>query len=134
MLQEIQHLAAGGRDFGFETTLSGRTHLALVRELEQRGYAAHLFFLWHPSAELALARIRGRVLEGGHDIPSPVVRRRFERSMSNFFHHRSAVQSWILFDNSGQTPKVIAEMRGRKLSIIQKDRYARMEARSGNGQ
>src|SRR5690242_8742439 len=61
MLEEIQRLADSGRDFGFETTLSGRTYMSLLGELAQRGYATHLFFLWLPSTRFALSRIRNRV-------------------------------------------------------------------------
>ena len=47
----------------------------------------HFFFLWVPSVDLALSRVRGRVLEGGHDVPEAAVRRRFGRSIRNFFVH-----------------------------------------------
>lgn len=133
MLEEIQRLAASGRDFGFESTLSGRTYMPLLRELTQRGYAAHLFFLWLPTTNLALSRIRNRVRKGGHDVPARVVRRRFERSMHNFFvHYRAIAHSWILFDNSGAAPSFIAEMRDGKLSIMKRELYASLAARYGN--
>src|SRR5499433_3158748 len=61
MLEEIGLSVQRGIDFGFETTLSGRGHLNLVRRLKKRGYAIHFFYLWIPSVELALSRIRERV-------------------------------------------------------------------------
>jgi predicted ABC-type ATPase len=54
-----------------------------------------------PSPELALARVAERVAQGGHDVPSEVVRRRFVAGLRNFFslcEHR--VDSWQVFDNS----------------------------------
>ncbi len=42
------------------------------------------FFLWLSSVDLALSRIKGRVSEGGHDVPEADVRRRFDRSIKNF--------------------------------------------------
>jgi len=65
MLQEIGIQANLGVDFGFETTLSGKGHLRVVRGLKRRGYDVHIFYLWVPSAELTLARIKERVLRGG---------------------------------------------------------------------
>lgn len=65
-------------------TLSGRTHLTLVRRLKERGYGIRIFFLWVTSLETTLSRISDRVRRGGHDVPEPVVRRRFERSIRNF--------------------------------------------------
>jgi len=135
MLEEIQRLADSGRDFGFETTLSGRTYISLLGELAQRGYAMHLFFLWLPSTRFALSRIRNRVRKGGHDVPVQIVRRRFERSIHNFFvQYRAIVHSWILFDNSGTVPNVIAAMRDGEISIMQGELYAELAARYDNGQ
>ncbi len=124
MLSEIELRARRGEDFGFETTLSGRTQLNVIRDLKQSGYAVHLFFLWVPTVRLAMSRIKGRVLTGGHDVPEPTVRRRFERSISNFFHpYRDLPDSWILFDNSGDRPDIIALEKDGKLPIIQSEQY-----------
>jgi predicted ABC-type ATPase len=56
----------------------------LIGRLKKQGYAVHFFFLWLSSVDLALSRIRGRVSEGGHDVPEVDVRRRFDRSIKNF--------------------------------------------------
>jgi len=109
MLERIHSLADRGLDFGFETTLSGRTYIRLFQDLKRRGYQIHLFFLWLNSLRLALERIEIRVEQGGHDIPEMVVRRRFDRSLSNFFEfYRPLADSWTIFDNSGEMPKVVA--------------------------
>ena len=64
MLQEIELSMRRGVDFGFETTLAGRSYLGVIRRLKESGYAVHFFYLWVASVELALARIRERVLRG----------------------------------------------------------------------
>ena len=61
-------------DFAFESTLSGKTYINFFKELKKKGYNLHLFFLWIPSPELALSRIKDRVAEGGHDVPQQDVR------------------------------------------------------------
>jgi predicted ABC-type ATPase len=105
MLEEINLYVRRGADFGFETTLSGRSYLGLIRRFKKRGYRVHFFFLMVPTVDLALTRVWGRVSEGGHDVPESVVRRRFGRSMHNFFaYYRQLGDSWIVFDNSGATP------------------------------
>jgi len=43
-----------------------------------------LWFLALARVEVALARVAQRVLQGGHDIPEEVVRRRFSAGRSNF--------------------------------------------------
>ena len=77
------------------------------------------------TADLALSRVRRRVLEGGHDVPEAVVRRRFTRSVHNFSHYyRQLADSWILFDNSGTTPTVVAFEKVGKLGIIYPELYS----------
>jgi len=114
MLEETKLAAKRRESFGFETTLAGRGHLSLVSRVKKAGYEVHFFFLWIPAVELALTRVKTRVMEGGHDVPETAVRRRFDRSIRNFFLlYRSLGDSWTLLDNSGATPIVIAfEKRG----------------------
>ncbi len=118
MLEEIDLYAKRGENFGFETTLSGRSYLSLIRRLKRRGYDVHFFYLWVPSVELALSRIRGRVLLGGHDVPAIDVRRRFDRSIRNFLlHYRPLADSWTLFDNTTAMPRVIASEEHDQLQV-----------------
>jgi len=132
MLGEIDLFAKRGADFGFETTLSGRSHLHSIRQLKNKGYAAHFFFLWVPSVDLALSRVRARVSEGGHNVPEAVVRRRFSRSIRNFFiHYRRLADSWSLFDNSGATPIVIAFEKQGEAHIMEREIYNELVARYG---
>jgi predicted ABC-type ATPase len=124
MLEEIEFHASRGEDFGFETTLSGKGHIKVVRGLKKRGYEVHIFYLWVPSAELALSRVRGRVLRGGHNIPEAVVRRRFERSIRNFLgQYRPLADSWTLYDNTAETPVIIASEEHGHLHLVETKRY-----------
>ena len=52
MLEEIRSFAKRRVSFAFETTLSGRSHLTLLRKLKAEGYDIHFFFLWLKSADL----------------------------------------------------------------------------------
>lgn len=132
MLEEIETQAARGVDFGFETTLSGKGHLHVVRGLKKRGYEVHIFYLWVPSAELTLARIRERVLRGGHDVAEAVVRRRFERSIGHFLGpYGRLADRWILFDNSGVAPTEVATSRHGKLRIVDERLYNELIANHG---
>ena len=134
MLNEIGLLARRGVDFGFETTLSGRSYLNLIRDLKGRNYAVHIYFLWVPTVDLALSRVRSRVLNGGHDVPSAVVRRRFARSARNFFlHYRRLADSWLLFDNSGSAPSLIASNESGNFRIMQEDLYNELISRHTEG-
>jgi len=124
VLEEISDLAGKGLDFGFETTLSGKFYVNRLRDLKQNGYSLHLFFLWVPTPELAIARIKDRVAEGGHHVASEDVKRRFFRGIYNLFNfYRPLLDSWILLNNSSVTPSLIAKEKGRQLTIVDDDLY-----------
>jgi len=124
VLEQLRYYANRNMDFAFETTLSGKTYINFIKELRGKGYNFHIFFLWIPSAELALSRIKDRVSDGGHDVPPKDVRRRFGRSIYNFFKfYKPFLHSWILFNNSGSKPKLIAEEKEGKFSIADKDLF-----------
>lgn len=132
MLEEIDLYANRSESFGFETTLSGRGYLNLIRYLRRHEYAVHFFFLWIPNVSLALNRVRARVMEGGHHVPDAVVRRRFDRSIRNFLlRYRALGDSWVLFDNSGVPPAVIAFEKMGNLRIINGDLYDMLTTRYG---
>jgi len=125
MLEQIHSLAERGLDFGFETTLSGKTYVKLLRDMKKRGYLIHILFLWITNVELALERIELRVRNGGHHIPETIVRRRFSRSLSNFFRfYQPLADSWAIFDNSGDVPKMIAFEESGRLEILDQDVFA----------
>jgi len=71
MLNEIRFFAQRRATFAFETTLSGRSYLRLIRQLKKQGYDVHFFFLWVKSVDVALSRVKERVLKGGTMCPKP---------------------------------------------------------------
>ena len=124
VLEQIHSLAGKNVDFAFETTLSGKAYLVFLKALKEKGYTISLFFLWIPNAELALVRIKDRVAEGGHDIPAVDVRRRFNRSIFNFFtYYRPLLDTWLLFNNADIIPRLIAQEKNGKPEIIDKNLF-----------
>jgi predicted ABC-type ATPase len=132
MLEELAFHAGRGRDFGLETTLAGKGYLRVLRGLKERGYQIHIFYLWVPGAELALSRIRERVLRGGHHVAEETVRRRYKRSIRNFLiRYRVLADGWILYDNGAPTPVTIASEEEGKALIVDRKRYSEVAARYG---
>ena len=110
VLKQIDEYSKQKASFAFETTLSGKTYATHIQKLKASGFKIHLFFLWVPSPDLSISRIKERVLEGGHHVPTADVKRRFKRSISNFFElYKPLLDSWMMFDNSQTTPLLIAE-------------------------
>ncbi len=110
MLARMKTLAQARQDFAFETTLAGRGFAPWLTSLRASGYRVHLAFLSLPHPDLAVARVAERVRRGGHDVPEPVVRRRFAAGLRNFFiMYRGVADTWQMFDNSAASdPRLIA--------------------------
>ena len=69
--------------------------------------------------DLALKRIADRVKNGGHNLPENVVRRRFKKGLQNLFRiYRPLLDTWVLLDNSTDTPNLIALEELSKLTIL----------------
>ncbi|MCX5698265.1 MAG: zeta toxin family protein [Candidatus Omnitrophica bacterium] len=119
VLKQIHEFAERKLDFAFETTLSGTSYARLLQELKSQGYLMHLIFLWIPSPDLAIQRIKERVREGGHNVPADDVKRRFSRGISNFFKiYEPIVDSWMMFDNSKEKPILIAKRKNGSTQVI----------------
>lgn len=67
------------------------------------GCIVKLFFLKLASPELVIARVRQRVREGGHNIPEPVIRRRFASGLGTFENLcKPLVDEWALYETIPQ--------------------------------
>lgn len=62
---------------------------------------------------MAIARVQHRVRMGGHNIPEPVIRRRYEQGWSNFQDiYKPPVDSWQVYD-AMKTPPVLIDEGGQ---------------------
>lgn len=109
MLEEIGQRVAQCRSFAFETTLSGRSYAVKIKHWQDLGYHVKLIFLSLSDADMAVARVAGRVIQGGHDIPEQVIRRRFRAGLKNLDElYKPVVDAWMFYDNSEGKLKILA--------------------------
>ena len=124
MLERIHYLRRSGNDFAFETTLSTRSYKGFITEAQKEGYEVTLIFFYLNSVKLAIKRVKTRVIEGGHNIPENVIRRRYEKGLENFFViFKSVVNSWILVDNSERNLQIIAERKNSYQKITNQETW-----------
>ena len=124
VLSQIHEYIRMNVDFAFESTLAGKLYINLFKKLKTRGYRIHLFFLWVPDAKLAIARIEDRVSDGGHDVPVQDIKRRFKRSTYNFFKlYQPLADSWMLFNNAGSIPALIAKGKNNHIYVINQELF-----------
>ena len=82
----------------------------MSHKIKRLEYRVTMFYLWIPTAAFAIERIKGRVSEGGHNVPNAIVRRRFKKSLKNLFHvYLPHLDHLTIFDNTTAKPRAIFE-------------------------
>ncbi|QDS90076.1 Zeta toxin [Rosistilla ulvae] len=128
MLNRIETLIRTRTSFGFETTLAGRGHANRLRTMKKLGYRVSLFFIWLPSVELAVARVATRVREGGHNIPEPHIRRRYQLGINNFASlYKPVLDEWIIYDGSSRPGEIIVGEQDNVRRVYDDARFAELK-------
>lgn len=119
MLERINLLLEQKKDFAFESTLASRSFVSFLKRCKIKGYSVNMLFLWIHSVDLAIERVRDRVKRSGHNIPENVIIRRYHRGLSNFIKlYVPLADNWILYDNSKERPKEIAQGHLEKKIVV----------------
>lgn len=119
MLERVDNLINSNSNFAFETTLSTKSYKHRILQAKEKGYTIKLLFFWLPSVEMAVDRVAMRVSEGGHNIPSEIIARRYVRGIENLFKiYIPLCDHWAIFDNSDETPDMIAEGIKEEITVV----------------
>jgi predicted ABC-type ATPase len=131
VLERLAELTSQRVDFGFETTLSGRTYLKMLRDMRSAGYRVSLFFLWLPNADMAVARVANRVVRGGHHVPPIDVRRRYSAGLRNLFQlYRPVLDDWWLYDASRLPPRLVVSQKRGVLTLNNRRLYRQIQSQA----
>ena len=88
--------------------MSGTGYLGRLRRWKAAGYRVEIVYLRVTSPQLSIRRIAARVRQGGHDVPTRDVLRRFDRSWMNFETiYLPLADAWAVYDNSGAEPRLV---------------------------
>jgi len=111
---------ASKASFAIESTLSGKTYLALIREAKALGYRFLLHYIVIGSGAQAVGRVALRVRLGGHHVPEEDVLRRFDRSRRHFIEdYLPLADEWGLWDNHSPPAVKIADSKTHTLDQLQ---------------
>lgn len=123
MLTKIDRLIDEQKDFAFETTLSTRSFTKTIQKAREKNYSITLIFFWLDSVMLAIERVHTRVIEGGHNIPKNVIRRRYYSGIKNLFNlYLPICDYWMIFNNSSPSTEIIAEGNQTKIIDVHNNR------------
>ena len=117
-LEKIQRLIQAENNLIIEVTLAGRGFQRIAHQLKRVGYTVTIVFIFLKSPEVCIARVRNRVMAGGHYVPAEDIVRRFYRSKRNFWLiYKNLVDKWNLFYNSGDSLEEVASGQGDEVSL-----------------
>lgn len=83
LLQRLAEVERNKASFAIETNLANRTLATRIPRWQKIGFRVRLFYVWIPSADMAVARVAQRVRAGGHDIPEATIWRVYDNSEDN---------------------------------------------------
>ena len=110
LLEEARRLIGRADSFAIESTLSGKTYLALLRHAKTQGYRIVLHYIRIGSATQAVGRVALRVKHGGHHVPEDDIRRRYDRSRTHFREdYLPLADAWGLWENQSPPAVQIAD-------------------------
>ena len=110
MLHRIDELFQAQQNFAFETTLATKSYKSKILYAQKNNYNVVLLFFWLQKVDLAIERVKTRVKEGGHNIETPVIKRRYINGIRNLFDiYLPIVDEAMIFDNSEGKHDLIAE-------------------------
>lgn len=128
LIRETRQLLEREESFSFESTLSGKNWLHLIKLAKSNNYRVVIYFIYLKNVEMNLKRIKKRVELGGHDIPREAVKRRVPRSFQNFWDlYRPLCDQWFIFDNSVDRPKVVmSSAKFNKMKNSEKENFEKL--------
>ncbi len=122
----LENAISSGENILIESTLSGKSLYSLVKRYkEENGYSLILIFVYLANYEICAERVATRVFTGGHDVPLHDIKRRFPRSLQNFWYvYRKVSDSWHLFFNSDDSFEEVAKYVDRVESVLDEELFS----------
>jgi predicted ABC-type ATPase len=129
MLNRINELLELNENFAFETTLATKSYKSKVEYAQEKKYTVTLLFFWLQNVDLAIERVKTRVLEGGHNIETDIIHRRYKKGIKNLFEiYLPIVDEVMIFDNSAGKPELIAEkIVESDINILNTDKFNKLK-------
>ena len=101
-IRSVDQAISSGQSCVVESTLAGLTIRNSINKAAETGFESTIVFVFVDSAEVCMARVAERVRKGGHNVPQQDIRRRFHRSINNFWTlYRELVDNWVVLYNGG---------------------------------
>jgi predicted ABC-type ATPase len=133
LLKRLDDFLKDKKSVVLESTISGKYHEHVIKKFRAAKYEIIFIYVFLESIEQNIARIKQRVLLGGHNIPESDVRRRFGRSIANFWKVIKLADVWKLYYNAETSYELIARGSISDAKVINDDIYKKFNKVVNNG-
>lgn len=112
-----------------ESTLSGKSLSSLIKRYQSEyDYSVTVVFVYLANADVCVERVAIRVEKGGHEVPIEDIKRRFSRSLSNFWNlYRGLSDKWYLFYNSDDSFEEVARNIDQEQFVLDEELFSNFQ-------
>lgn len=93
-------LIDSGKTFTFETVMSHKSKLDIIRYAGSKGYRIYLYYISTDDPSINIFRVRDRVIKGLHDVPEIKIKKRYEKSLRLLYDAVKLSTRSFIFDNT----------------------------------
>jgi predicted ABC-type ATPase len=97
------------QSFAFETVMSHESKVELLKLASQNGYKTYFYFIFVDNISTNIARVKLRVLRGGHDVEESTIVARAPRTFRLLPSAFEAADSSYIIDNSQDAITILAK-------------------------
>lgn len=130
VVKRLRELIDAKQNFVFETTLSSKHSIEVMRNARKAGFEVALVFVALADPKENVKRVQLRVKLGGHDIPKADIIRRYEASLEQLAHAIQLAHETVVIDNSKRKPVWVFKVKGDALILPPGTGYFRNRKRN----
>lgn len=108
------------KDFTFETVLSSSYKLDILKKAKEEGYFIKCIFVLTIDPDINVARVKSRVLQGGHDVDEDKIKSRYSKSLDNIKKLLKICDIMHVYDNTFEPVRIIRKHK-EDISIFPND-------------
>jgi predicted ABC-type ATPase len=129
MLKRVDELLEGNVNFALETTLATKSYKNKILYAQQHNFKVILLYFWLPNVNSAIERVKIRVSEGGHNIETDVIKRRYSAGIKNLFNiYLPIVDEVMVFDNINDEPElIVAKKFEQELTVLNIEKFNQLK-------
>ena len=111
--EQRETLLSEGKNFCFETVLSTDRNLNLLKRAKDKGYFIKCFYILTADPAINVARVKLRVLSGGHDVPEDKIISRYDKALDLIPELVSVCDICNIYDNTMRPYRIFKKRKDK---------------------